>query len=48
MKPGAEDVRAMGNRVLVLDALYALDGRNDKNHPYHHTYSGLYRKFVSK
>ena len=48
MKPGAEDIKAMNNRTLVMDALYQLDGRDDKNHPYHHTYTGLYQKFVSK
>jgi len=48
MKPGAEDVTAMNNRNLVLGALYELDGRNDPNHPYAHTYTGLYQKFVCK
>ena len=48
MKPGAEDVTAMNNRNLVLGALYELDGRNDPAHPYAHTYTGLYQKFVSK
>jgi hypothetical protein len=48
MKPGAEDVTAMNNRNLVLGALYELDGRNDPSHPYAHTYTGLYRKYVSK
>ena len=48
MKPGAEDLAAMNNRNLVLGALYELDGRNDPAHPYAHTYTGLYQKFVSK
>jgi len=48
MKPGAEDVTAMNNRNLVLGALYELDGRDDPNHPYAKTFTGLYRKFVSK
>ena len=48
MKPGAEDVTAMNNRNLVLGALYELDGRNDPSHPYAHTYTGLYQKFVCK
>ena len=48
MKPGAEDLTAMNNRNLVLGALYELDGRNDPNHPYAHTYTGLYQKFVCK
>ena len=48
MKPGAEDIKAMNNRTLVLDALYHLDGRDDPAHPYAQTYTGLYQKFVSK
>jgi hypothetical protein len=48
MKPGAEDVTAMNNRNLVLGALYKLDGRDDPNHPYAKTFTGLYQKFVSK
>jgi|DEB0MinimDraft_3_1074331.scaffolds.fasta_scaffold66689_3 hypothetical protein len=48
MKPGAEDVTAMNNRNLVLGALYELDGRHDPSHPYAHTYTGLYQKFVCK
>ena len=48
MKPGAEDLAAMNNRNLVLGALYKLDGRDDPNHPYAKTFTGLYQKFVSK
>lgn len=45
--PGAQDVVAMNNRTIVLGALYDLDGRDDPDHPYHKTYTGLYRKYVA-
>ena len=45
-KPGAEDITAMNNRNLVLEALYQLDGRDDPSHPYFKTYTGLYQKFT--
>ena len=41
IKPGAEDVQAMANRVAALDALYHLDGRHLDGHPLHGTYTGL-------
>ncbi len=45
-KPGAQDTFAMENRVFLLDALYGMDGRHKPDHPFHHTYSGLYQKYV--
>ena len=33
------------SRVDLLEQLYAWDGRDDKSHPYHHTYTGLYEKY---
>jgi hypothetical protein len=41
-KPGAEDIHAMDNRVLVLDALFHLAGRDNKDHTLHSTYTGLW------
>ena len=41
LKPGAEDVQAMANRVACLDALYHLDGRHLSGHPLRGTYTGL-------
>jgi hypothetical protein len=40
-KPGAEDISAMNNRVLVLDALYHLAGRDNKDHTLYGLYTGL-------
>jgi len=45
-KPGAEDTFAMDNRTYLMDALYEMDGRADRSHPLHHTYTGLYQKYV--
>ena len=41
IKPGAEDLQAMNNRVAALDALYHLDGRHLDGHPLRGTYTGL-------
>ena len=41
IKPGAEDLQAMNNRVAALDALYHLDGRHLDGHPLKSTYTGL-------
>ena len=30
-------------RAAYLDHLYILDGRGNKDHKYHHTYTGLYQ-----
>lgn len=40
-KPGAQDFQAQDNRVLVMDALYTLAGRNNKDSPSHGLYTGL-------
>ena len=45
--PGATDTKAADNRLIALDWLYLLDGRENPGHPNHHTYSGLYQKFLS-
>ena len=41
LKPGAEDVKAMENRVLVMDALYVLAGRDNPNSLMHGLYTNL-------
>jgi hypothetical protein len=41
-KPGAEDIEAMNNRVIALDALFHLAGRDNKDHTLHSTYTGLW------
>ena len=45
--PGAQDQTAMSNRTIALEWLYRLDGRDDPNHPQHHTYSGLAQEFLN-
>jgi hypothetical protein len=49
MKPrkyGAEDIDVMENRVALLDALFEIDGRSNKDHPMHNLYTGLYSKYI--
>ena len=46
--PGAEDVEAMMDRVIILELLFHLDGRFDRNHPHHNTYTGLWQKYQEK
>ena len=41
-KPGAEDTEAMTNRVLALDALYTLAGRDNPLSPSHGLFTGLW------
>lgn len=36
------DFQAENQRQAYLDALYALDNRDDPNHPHRYTYTGLY------
>lgn len=43
---GAQDVDTMENRVALLDALYEIDGRDSKDHPFHGTYTGLFREYI--
>jgi hypothetical protein len=45
-KRGAEDVEAMQNRFDLLEAFFVMDGRNDTSHPLHHTYTGLFDKYI--
>ena len=44
-KPGAQDIEAMSNRVKWLEALFVFDGRDNPDHPFHDTYTGLFRKY---
>ena len=46
-KPGAQDTRAMNNRVKLLDALYVHDGRDNPNHPFHATFTGLFMQYAN-
>ena len=39
---GATDVGAMNARVVALDALYKLAGRDNPNSPSHGLYTGLW------
>jgi hypothetical protein len=41
-KPGAEDVEAMNNRIILLEWLYQLSGRSDG------TYTGLHAEFMQQ
>jgi len=34
------------SRVDLLERLYEWDGRSNPEHPYHHTYTGLYSKYT--
>ena len=38
---GATDITVMENRVIALDMLYKLAGRDDTNSPSHGCYTGL-------
>ena len=43
--PGAEDTDAMLDRVIVLELLYQLDGRDNQSHPHHNTYTNLWQNY---
>jgi hypothetical protein len=38
---GASDLTAMNNRVVWMEYLYHLDGRDMKDHPKHGLFNGL-------
>lgn len=40
--PGAQDIEAMDNRIIVLEWLYRLSGRTN------HIYTGLYAEYQAK
>jgi hypothetical protein len=33
-------------RTDLLEKLYQWDGRSNPEHPFHHTYTGLYQKYT--
>lgn len=37
----------MMGRVIVLELLYHLDGRDNQSHPHHNTYTGLWRDYLN-
>jgi hypothetical protein len=41
-KPAGQDLHAMENRVLVMDALYTLAGRDNPDSTMHGLYTGLW------
>ena len=43
-KPGAEDVEANSNRVVWLEMLFMLEGRDKPDHPQRGLYTGLFKK----
>lgn len=43
--PGAEDIPCMSNRIIILEWLARLDGRNEPQHPHYATYTGLWQEF---
>ena len=47
-RPGAEDVEAMRNRMIWLDELYIIDGREDPDHPFHRLYTGLHQRYINE
>jgi len=47
-KPGAQDVEAMTNRVIWLEALYLRDNRDDPGHEFHGLYTGLAIKYQNQ
>jgi len=46
-KPGAEDIQAMASRVLWINELYFLDGRDQISHPQYGLFTGLALKYQS-
>ena len=38
----------MLDRVIVLELLYQLDGRDNQSHPHHNTYTGLWHEYNKK
>jgi hypothetical protein len=46
-KPGAEDTQAMAARVLWMNELFYLDGRDQISHPQYGLFTGLALKYQS-
>ena len=45
-KPGAEDTQAMAARVLWMNELFYLDGRDQISHPQYGLFTGLAHKYA--
>ena len=45
---GATEIRAMENRVIAMEALYHLAGRNNPNHTYTGLYTGLWAPYPTE
>ena len=45
-KPGAEDTQAMAARVLWMNELFYLDGRDQISHPQYGLFTGLAAKYA--
>ena len=45
IKPGAEDIAAMNDRVKRLNFLYEQDGRSNPDHKLHGLYVGLHSQY---
>ena len=45
---GATDITAMENRVLALDTLYKLAGRDNPNSTMHGLYTGLWAPYPTE
>lgn len=43
--PAAQDTEAMMDRVIILELLYHMDGRHNRSHPLHNTYTGLWQAY---
>ena len=46
-KPGAQDTQAMAARVLWMNELFYLDGRDQISHPQYGLFTGLALKYQS-
>jgi hypothetical protein len=45
--PAAQDTDAMMDRVIVLELLYHLEGRDNPSHSHHNTYTGLWQNYIN-
>ena len=44
---GATDIEAQNNRIVWLDMLYKLEGRDKPDHPKRGLYTGLHKRHFS-
>ena len=45
MAYGAQDLAECNQRMESMERWYHADGRNNKNHPHHGVYTGLYQLY---